>query len=206
LSHSEFVPTSPSAILTQIAGLISDILCPPALAIPALLIGVWFSGVTETYSYALLYFAAAVPLPVGYFLWLLKTGRITDFHLPNRRDRRGPFAVASIASLGGIILLGYLGAPVPFLALLIAVMAEMLVLFLITLAWQISIHTATAAGLATFAAFTVGSAAIALALLVPAVMWARIYLRRHTLAQTVAGCGLGCAIFGMLFSVHGLLW
>jgi hypothetical protein len=200
------IRTSPSGVPARLAHFISDILCPAVLAVPALLIGVWFSGVAETYGYALLYFAVAIPLPVGYLMWLLKTGRIADFHLPNRRDRRGPFVVTSMASLGGVGLLAYLDAPAPFVALLIAAVAQMLVLFLITLTWQISIHAATVAGLATFAALAVGGGALALSLLVPVVMWARVYLRRHTVAQVMAGGALGCATFGTLFTVHGILW
>ena len=139
-------------------------------------------------------------------MWLLKTGRISDFHLPERRDRVGPFAVASAAAAGGVGLLVYLGAPAAFLAPLVAALAQTLLLFLITLAWQISIHTATSAGLATFAVLAIGGAAILLSLLVPLVIWARLHLKRHTVAQTLAGAGLGCAAFSALYLVHGVLW
>jgi membrane-associated phospholipid phosphatase len=43
-------------------------------------------------------------------------------------------------------------------------------------------------------------------LLVPVVMWARLYLKRHTLAQTVAGAALGCGAFATLFMLHGIAW
>jgi len=197
---------SPSQRLERAARLISDLLCPAVVAIPGLLLGVWYSGVAATYGYALLYFAVAIPLPVGYLVWLLKTGRVSDFHLRDRRQRFGTFAVTSVAGLGGISLLAYLGAPSPFLAFLIVALAETLLLFVITLAWQISIHSATVAALATFAFLVLGGAAIVLTPLVPVVMWARVYLRRHTLSQVIAGGALGCAAFGTLFMVRGLLW
>ncbi len=193
-------------MLARTAHLISDVLSPAVLAIPGLLLGVWYSGAAQTYGYALVYFAVAIPLPVAYVLWLVKSGRIADFHLPNRRDRRGPFAVVSASGLGGIGLLAYLEAPTPFVALLVAALAQTVLLFAITLAWQISIHAATAAGLATFAVLTLGGAAVSLAALVPVVMWARVYLRRHTLAQVLVGAALGCAAFGTLFCVEGILW
>jgi hypothetical protein len=37
-------------------------------------------------------------------------------------------------------------------------------------------------------------------------MWARLNLKRHTLAQTVAGAALGCAAFSGLFLLHGIVW
>ena len=197
---------APSVGLERVARLISDLLCPAVVAIPGLVLGVWYSGVAATYGYALLYFAVAIPLPVGYLVWLLKTGRATDFHLPDRRQRYGTFAVTSVAGMGGISLLAYLGAPTPFLAFLIVAMVETLLLFVITFAWQISIHAATVAGLATFAFWVLGGAAIVLTPLVPVVMWSRVYLRRHTLAQVIAGGALGCAAFGTLFMVRGVLW
>jgi hypothetical protein len=41
---------------------------------------------------------------------------------------------------------------------------------------------------------------------VPLVMWARLYLGRHTLAQTIAGACLGCASFATLFALRGIAW
>jgi len=192
--------------LSLLARIVSDALSPAALAIPGLLLGVWATGDPSMFRYAAMYFLIAVPIPLVYLMWLLKTGRITDFHLPNRHERTGPFAVASASAAGGIGLLVYMGAPSAFLAPLIAALAQTLLLMVITLAWQISIHTATSAGLATFAVLAIGGAAILFSLLVPLVMWARLYLRRHTLAQTIAGAALGIGAFSGLFLLHGIAW
>ncbi|REK17747.1 MAG: hypothetical protein DWQ37_05765 [Planctomycetota bacterium] len=188
------------------ARVISDLLSPAALAVPALALGVWASDVPGTYLYALLYFAVAVPVPLAYLLWLLRTGRITDFHLPDRRERTGPFAVASGSALSAVGLLFYLHAPDAFLVPLVAALAQTLMLFAITLVWQISIHSATSAGLATFGFCTLGRAALVLSLLVPLVIWARLYLRRHTLMQTLAGAAVGSGAFAAVFFLHAVLW
>ncbi len=206
MSTAAYPTIDRSRALHVVARVISDALSPAALAVPGLMLGVWASGVPGTFRYALLYAAVAVVVPMVYLVWLMKTGRITDFHLPNRRERFGPFAVASASAAGGVGLLLYLGAPSAFVAPLIAALAQIVLLFVITLAWQISIHTATSAGLATFAVLALGGAAVLLLLLVPVVMWARLYLRRHTLAQTLAGAGLGVAAFCGLFLVHGIWW
>src|SRR4029079_9478341 len=138
--------SSPSVVASRtcasLARVISDTFSPPVLAVPGLLLGASFSGTPGIYSLALVYFLVGVVAPVMYVLWLVRIGSITDFHIPDRRDRRGPF----LASLGcGILavgLLAYLGAPATFIAPVIALLAETLILFLITLFWQVSIHTA----------------------------------------------------------------
>ena len=201
---SPAVDTSRS--LHLLARIVSDVLSPGALAVPGLMLGVWATGDPGTFRFALVYASVAVVVPMVYLIWLLKTGRITDFHLPNRHERFGPFVVASASAAGGVGLLLYLGAPSVFVAPLIAALAQILVLFAITLAWQISIHTATSAGLATFAILAIGGAAILLSLLVPLVMWARLYLRRHTVSQTLAGAALGVSAFCLLFLMRGIWW
>jgi len=200
------LPRPISGHLTVIARAVSDILSPAALSVPCMLLGVLASDVPGTYRFALLYFLVAIPLPVAYVLWLVKSGRVTDFHLPNRRDRTGPFLVSIAAALGAAALLYKFGAPAIFLAPVVMGLVQTAALFLITLAWQISIHTATTTALVTFAVLALGSSASILAFLVPLVMWARIYLGRHTPAQAVAGSLLGCGSFAALFALRGIVW
>jgi membrane-associated phospholipid phosphatase len=200
------LPRPISGHLTVIARAVSDILSPAALSVPCMLLGVLASDVPGTYRFALLYFLVAIPLPVAYVLWLVKSGRVTDFHLPNRRDRTGPFLVSIAAALGAAALLYKFGAPAIFLAPVVMGLLQTAALFLITLAWQISIHTATTTALVTFAVLALGSSASILAFLVPLVMWARIYLGRHTPAQAVAGSLLGCGSFAALFALRGIVW
>jgi membrane-associated phospholipid phosphatase len=195
-----------SARASTLARVISDLFSPAALAVPCILLGVYTCQAEGTYWYALWYFLIAVPLPVAYVVWLLLSGRVTDFHLPDRRDRTIPFVVAIGCALGAAVALYLMGAPAEFLAPVVTALAQTMLLFLITLAWQISIHTSTTAGLVTFAALAIGGAAIFLALLVPLVAWARLYLGRHTLAQTVAGAALGTCSFAALFALRGVIW
>ncbi len=193
-------------VRASLARVVSDIFSPPVLALPGLLMGVAASEVSGTYRFALLYFLVAVVAPVLYVVWLLKSGRISDFHLSDRRQRRGPFVVSLAGGLLGFGLLVYLGAPAAFLGPVAALLAEILLLFLISLAWQVSVHTATTAGLVTFACLAFGPAAACWVWLVPLVAWARIFLRRHTLAQALAGACLGSSCFLALFALRGIVW
>jgi membrane-associated phospholipid phosphatase len=191
---------------TSLARIISDVFSPPVLAVPGLLLGAYFSSAPGVYSYALAYFLVGVLAPVMYVVWLMRIGAITDFHIPDRRDRRGPFLASLGSGLVAIGLLGYLGAPATFIAPVITLLAETLVLFLITLFWQVSIHTATTAGLVTFAIYVLGGEAVFLGLLVPLVAWARVYLERHTITQTVWGALIGCGCFLVLITLRGVVW
>ncbi len=193
-------------VRASLARVVSDIFSPPVLAVPGLLMGVSASDVSGTYRFALLYLLIGVVLPVLYVVWLLKSGRISDFHLSDRRQRRGPFVVSLGCGLLAFGLLIYLGAPAAFLAPLLALLAEIFLLLVITLVWQVSVHTATTTGLVTFACLAFGPAAACWALVVPLVAWARIYLRRHTLAQTLAGAFLGSSCFLTLFALRGIVW
>ena len=72
----------------------------------------------------MLYFAIAVPLPVAYVVWLVKSGRAADFHLPDRRDRTVPFLLALATAVCAFALLVYFGAPAVFLAPVATVLAK----------------------------------------------------------------------------------
>ena len=147
---------------------------------PALAFGAWASHTPGTYRYALLYFCVAVLVPALYVVWAVRTGRISDFHMANRRERVAPFVVSLVCGLSAWLLLMGVGAATGFVALVFAMLLQTLLLFLITLAWQVSVHTAVAASLVTFVCQVVGPEAMPLAGLIPLVAWARLYLGRHT--------------------------
>jgi membrane-associated phospholipid phosphatase len=195
-----------SPLRANLARAISDIFSPPVAAVPALALGVWASDVRGTCWYALAYFLIAVGIPTLYVVWAVRTGRISDFHVSNRSERVGPFVVSLICGLGAWLLCLALGAPLDFVAPVLALLLQTLALFVITLFWQISVHTAVTASLVTFACLVIGPAAASLFVLVPLVAWARIYLGRHTVSQTIVGACLGVSCFMLLIALHGIVW
>ena len=190
----------------SLARAISDVSSPPVMAVPALAIGAWASHSPGTYRCALAYYCIAVLLPVVYVVWAVRAGRIADFHLSNRRERVGPFVVSLVCGLSAWIVLVAMGAPRGFGVFVLAMLFQTLLLFLITLVWQVSVHTAGVAGLVTFACLVVGPGATLLIGVVPLVAWARLYLGRHTMAQTVVGALVGSSCFTILFALHGIAW
>jgi hypothetical protein len=190
----------------RLARAISNVFSPPVLSAPLLALAVRLSDVPGTWRYAALYAAVGILTPLLDLAWLLRTGRISDFHLARRSERTRPFVVSILSTTVALGLLAWLDAPPLFVALVRACLLQALLLFAITLAWQISIHSAAAAGLATLAVLGVGltAGAAALVVLVPVVGWARLHLRRHTLGQVLAGAAVGSGT--LVLTLHGVLW
>jgi membrane-associated phospholipid phosphatase len=206
LTFSDSISSPITGRWTTVARVVSDLFSPAAVAVPCIALCVLASDVPGTYWYGLLYFAIAIPLPVAYVVWLVQSGRVTDFHLPDRRDRKVPFALTMICALGALGVLVFLQAPSTIVAPIIAALSQTALLFLITLVWQISIHASTTTALVTFAVLALGGEATILAVLIPVVGWARIHLGRHNMTQIVAGALVGLACFGGLFALRGIAW
>ena len=206
LTFSDSISSPISRPWTMAARVISDLFSPAAVAIPCILLCVLASDVPGTYWYGLLYFAIAIPLPVAYVVWLVQSGRVADFHLPDRRDRAVPFAITIICALSALAVLMWLRAPSAIMAPIIAALGQTALLFLITLVWQISIHASTTTALVTFAVLALGTEATVLAVLIPVVGWARIHLGRHNMTQILAGALVGLLCFGSLFVLRGIVW
>lgn len=185
----------------RMARMISNVLSPPVLALLYLIFGARASGVR--WQMAGLYAMITVVVPLLDLVWLLRTGRITDIHLLRRRDRKRPFVVSITCTTIAMALMTYLGAPPLFLALVRAVLVQSVLLFAISLIWQVSVHSAAASGLATAAILVIGAGAAAAIVLVPIVAWARLRLRRHTFSQVVVGVLIG--VGAVAFSLHGVL-
>jgi membrane-associated phospholipid phosphatase len=79
---------------------------------------------------------------------------------------------------------------------------QWVIIFGITLSWKISVHCATAAGVAMWLWWLTGTP-LPLLVGVPLIAWSRVHLGRHTLAQTIAGSMLGCGLFLLVFALVG---
>jgi len=127
------------------------------------------------------------------------TDRISDLHMSNRRERRLPYITGVVTAAITLLLIEIFNGPELLRGLALFSLLELILLGLITNFWLISIHAAsiTAAAVITTLVFgpITGSLLIPLMLIVGLV---RLYLRRHTLAQVVAGTLLGAAIVAML--------
>jgi membrane-associated phospholipid phosphatase len=78
---------------------------------------------------------------------------------------------------------------------------QAVVMLLITLRWKISGHGAGAAAFALLLWALFGPAAAPAFLLVPIVIWARVYTDRHDLLQTIIGAVAGFALMGLALAL-----
>ncbi len=129
-----------------------------------------------------------------YVLYLVHTGYLVDIYMPEQDKRLKPI----LAILGWLVvsmgILRWLGAPQAMLLMLIAVIAQIALLGIITPIWKISFHSAAIMAVAIIIALLPNKLAWVLLLLVPVVGWARVRLRRHTVMQVLAGYLAGIVV------------
>jgi membrane-associated phospholipid phosphatase len=175
----------------QLARWISNIFSPPVFGFAGLLLVAQIQQSLSGWLWVLSYVGVAVLLPALYVVWLLHTKQITDFHIKLRQQRLRPMLVMVVCSLlaWGMMLIG----SAPIMLQTIAIMGAVLitVLLLVTLRWKISGHATAVSAFAALCLSLWGTVALPFLLLVPTVIWARIALKRHSLAQTIAGTALG---------------
>lgn len=175
----------------RLACLISDILCPPVTVPIGLFLFV--SSIREplVWVWALISVALSIGIPVAYVFWKVRSGEISDFHIPIRTQRFRPMLVSILCVLLSWGILQICKAPAPLISLIGVSAALAVLLLLITLRWKISGHSVAIASLAIVIIHVMGQAFLPALLIIPLVAWARVRIHRHTLAQTVAGAALG---------------
>ncbi len=133
---------------------------------------------------------------MAFIYYGVKSGRLTDMHVMLREQRIEPFIVTMFGALLLIIAYHFLAVPKPLYALSIVLFINGLVFFLITLVWKISIHSAAYAGAVLILAHLVNPNLAYLLLVLPLIMWARVYRHRHSVLQV-----LGAAVVVSLITL-----
>jgi membrane-associated phospholipid phosphatase len=141
-------------------------------------------------------------VPFAGILAGMRARRVTDHHVTVRSER--PFVMAFIlASLGtGLAAQVIWHAPADVRALTAAMLATLLVLAAVTIAfrWKVSVHAAVAAGSAVMLAESLGAWATLTLLAVPAVMWSRVQVEDHSVRQVWAGAAVGLLVASLIFA------
>jgi membrane-associated phospholipid phosphatase len=130
--------------------------------------------------------------PILFIVYLLRSGRIGDLHMSLPRERHLPYLVSIICSALYLGLHALFDGPAPLRCLGIFNVVELAALAVINTFWLISIHATGIMATTVIAGLAFGPLAgwLLLPLLVM-VCWARLYLKRHTLGQVLAGLALG---------------
>lgn len=177
------------------AEFISTIAYAPVISIPAFAIINYF--LLNLYDFVIITTICAIfagILPILLVLFLLKkrsNGKKIDMDIPERTDRHYPLILVILSYIVGTIVLYALNAPAITTVLMFCYFSNTLILFLINLYWKISIHAMGVAGPITALIYVFGPFGAIFGLILPLVMWSRIYLKKHTIFQVIMGALLG---------------
>jgi membrane-associated phospholipid phosphatase len=175
----------------HLANVLSQIASPPVLSV--LMTGLCAIRLSQAraWSLAVIHVGLTVALPMAFLVWLLARGIVSDLDVQHREERVWPMLAALGGAAASLTVL-HLGATPPLLfGLSLATFFQLLLVLTITMYWKISVHTTAAASFAVLVYSLAGAKTLPLVGLILLVAWARMRLKRHTLAQAIAGAMLG---------------
>ncbi len=185
----------------KVAKVISDILQPTLVSIPVFLLLCLLTSDPAEYAICAsvsLFFAVVFPV-VEIAMWAKHKN--TDGDIPNREDRFYPLLMGASSYAIGAAILFVIGAPRIVTALMVAYAVNTVAIMLISFRWKISIHATGVVGPTMALVYAFGSVGIILILTLPAIMWSRYVLKRHTPAQLVCGALMGFALTSVIFAL-----
>ena len=131
-----------------------------------------------------LIFTSILPMAIILF-WAKKLG--TDKDISNRQDRFMPLIVGIISYFIGCMISFMLNLDNFLSVLLLCYSINTGVVLLITTKWKISVHTTGLSGPVAALILLAGPFGAIFGILYPILIWSRVLLKKHTLAQAIAG-------------------
>lgn len=174
----------------KIAKIISTLTNPPIICIPLFLIIclilTWKNPSNDFLTLELIsiIFTSILPLAI-ILLWARKIG--TDNDISNRTDRFTPLIIGIISYFIGFLISYFLNLDHFLTVLLLCYSVNTGVVLLITSKWKISVHTTALSGPNAALILLLGPFGALFGILYPLIIWSRVLLKKHTLAQAIAG-------------------
>ncbi|NTV92729.1 MAG: phosphatase PAP2 family protein [Chlorobiaceae bacterium] len=175
-----------------ISWVVSPVIVAPAAYITLVLMG--FSEDPDTMSYLTVMFMASTVVPMLLIFGLKKIGKVSDYNISFREQRFLPLLVLTGVNLLGYELLKQVDAPRLLTGILLFNAVNSVFILLVTLQWKISIHLFTLSSSIAMLTIQFGSLSLWLLLLIPLLMWSRIYLKAHNFMQTLIGSIIGFVV------------
>lgn len=193
-------PPTATARRTAVARVITEVTGPAILAVAGLLVvAVHSAGSGAGAAWGSVAALLVTAVPLAYVAKGIRSGRWSDHHIAERSQRVVPLLVASVSVACAAVLLVVVRAPRDLVALVLAQLAGLLVVLVVSHWWKISIHMAVAGGFLGILVVLFGPWALLALPVLAAVGWSRIVLDAHTWAQVVAGGAMGALVAGTLF-------
>ncbi len=198
------IPIQPAHV--HVARHVSNILSPAVISLPLILLVAFYRSSNQAtnlfYALITLFFVSVGPLL--YIIAGVRLGKFTDVDVSVRSQRTGPFLFALGSCLLGLLIMALTHGPKNLQTLIIMLIVSGIVFMITTMRWKISIHASTLAGAVTLLAVLYGLVILPAYLLVILVSWSRVVLRRHTVAQVVAGSLVSIAMTLILMKIRGV--
>ena len=181
----------------KIADMVSTFTNPPIITIPLFLIicaVLSFDAngfdlikfiVLELVS---LVFASILPMAIILY-WAKKLN--TDKDISNRGDRYTPLVVGIVSYFIGFFICLAFNLDYFLTLLLLCYAVNTGVVLLITTRWKISVHTTGMSGPVAALILLLGPIGAAFGVFYPIMIWSRVLLKKHTMAQAVCGAVQG---------------
>lgn len=177
----------------KIAKTISTFTNPPIICIPLFflicLILSFENGTFDINKFIVLelislVFASILPMAIIVF-WAKKLN--TDSDISNRQDRYTPLVVGIISYFIGFLTSFMLNTDHFLTILLLCYSINTGVVLLITSKWKISVHTTGLSGPVGALILLLGPIGAVFGIIYPLLIWSRVTLKKHTMAQAICG-------------------
>ena len=193
----------------RIARLVSNILAPVTISVPLVILVAMYDARNLASSTSAVYYACVAffflsILPAAYIVIGVRLGKISDIGVNRRGERAGPFLFNTLSNMVGLFVLALLHGPKNLETLLIILAFMSAVLMVITWWWKISMHTSSLSVTVTILTALYGITVLPAYLLVVLVSWSRVVLRRHTVAQVIAGSLVSMALATFVLLIRGV--
>lgn len=136
--------------------------------------------------------ALIILLPFAWIQVGIRRGKYTDIHVMIKEQRFEPFVVATV---GACLLVAFylaMSAPRALTALAANLVVNGVVFAIVSRLWKISVHAASYAASVLIVTILIDHRLVALLVLLPLVIWARIRRQRHNVAQAIAAASIVC--------------
>ena len=137
-------------------------------------------------------------LPFLFFLLWSQKIKKTSIDIPDKKDRSILLIFVILSFFVGSIVLYLLNAPWLVSGLMFCYLTNTLMILIINFFWKISVHSMGIAVPTAALLFVNVFAGVFLGCFLLAVMWSRVHLHQHSLAQALAGACLGFFFTGFL--------
>lgn len=204
------------SVADLLATILSWVLVPTLIPVYSIFLILWLSPLSLVTSVSMRLYVAMIifgitcvlPAIIIYVFKLL--GFVSEVGLNRRRERTLPYCVVILSYLLSAWYLYYLGAPDWVTMFYVGGGVAAFINLIINFRWKISAHSAAMGGvcvvllhIAHLMPGTVTLVWMCVWLLLTGLLGtARVWLRRHTLLQVLAGCAVGAASVYFMTLIH----